>query len=327
MQRKKRGANLFKYKNGISHDLFFNVFELILAAIVIIALFRFVNDVAEQTIFAKNYFARDISLLVNALYAAPGKVTYTYAENTSKFILDFNDNKLTVYEEGDSEDKRNIFYLYAENKNLPFQDTTLRYQEDKKINFLKSGINLAVSQDTQAIQSPQASFGNAKEFFNELKSSSYFSGFTDVFLWGLTANAWRESGFRSNANGDPKEDARAIQVDGTYYCSFGYWQLNVCGGSGGDFINYYSLNANNKEQVYDAITDKDKQFEYVAEKMKELFPRGSGRGYDDESKSAEYFGRQIAFRFEKCNGCGESGTETRDRGRLAAKYVEDYALV
>ena len=142
MQGKKRGR-LFNDKSGISHDLFFNVFELILAAIVIIALFKFVNDVAEQTIFAKNYFARDMSLLVNALYAAPGEVSYIYNEDTSNFIFDFNSNKLTVYEEGDTEENRNILYFYAENENIPFQDTALSHEEGKKIKFSKSGATLA----------------------------------------------------------------------------------------------------------------------------------------------------------------------------------------
>ena len=143
MQRKKRGARLFNNKKGISHDLFFNVFELILAAIVIIALFQFVNDVAEQTIFAKNYFARDTALLINALYTAPGDVAYIYNENTGKFIFDFADNKVTVYEEGDSEDNRNILYFYAENENTPFQDTALISEEGKRIKFSKSGTSLA----------------------------------------------------------------------------------------------------------------------------------------------------------------------------------------
>lgn len=143
MERKKRGVNIFKYKNGISHDLFFNVFELILAVIVIIALFKFVNDVAEQTIFAKNYFARDMALLVNALYAAPGDVDYIYNESTSKFMFDFNSNRVVVYEEGDSEDNRNILYFYAENENIPFQDAALSHEDGKRIKFSKSRTNLA----------------------------------------------------------------------------------------------------------------------------------------------------------------------------------------
>ena len=145
MQRKKRGNRIFNNKSGFSHDLFFNVFELILAAIVIIALFKFVHDVAEQTIFAKNYFARDMSLLVNALYAAPGEVSYIYDEDTSKFIFDFKLNRLTVYKEGDKEDNRNIFYLYAENENFPFQDTTLKHEEGKKIKFSKSVTSVGAS--------------------------------------------------------------------------------------------------------------------------------------------------------------------------------------
>jgi hypothetical protein len=145
MPEKKIGARLFNNKKGISHDLFFNVFELILAAIVIIALLQFVNDVAEQTIFAKNYFARDISILVNALYAAPGDVDYIYNEDTSKFIFDFNSNRLTVYEEKDPEDNRNIFYFYAENKNYPFQDTALSHEDGRRIKFSKSGISVGAT--------------------------------------------------------------------------------------------------------------------------------------------------------------------------------------
>ena len=261
MQRKK-GGRLFNNKNAISHDLFFNVFELIMATIVIIALFKFVNDVAEQTIFAKNYFARDMSLLVNALYAAPGKVTtYTYDEDTSGFIFDFKDNRLTVYEDGDSVDNRNIFYLYAENKNFPFHDATLTPSEGEKIKFSKS---YTVNPGGLAIDDLiQIQFGTAGGFFNALQDSHYFDGFTDAFLWGLTANAFHESGFRADASGDQRGsgNARGIQVGNEYYCSFGYWQLNVCAGGGIGFISHYNLIPATKAEIYAAITNQDKQFE------------------------------------------------------------------
>src|SRR3989338_359714 len=324
MQRKK-GGRIFNNKNAISHDLFFNVFELILATIVIIALFKFVNDVAEQTIFAKNYFARDMSLLVNALYAAPGKVTtYTYDEDTSGFIFDFKDNRLTVYEDGDSVDNRNIFYLYAENKNFPFHDATLTPSEGEKIKFSKS---YTVNPGGLAIDDLiQIQFGTAGGFFNALQDSHYFDGFTDAFLWGLTANAFHESGFRADANGDSRGsgDDGAIQVDNNgYYCSFGYWQLNVCGGEGRGFISYYGINADDKAGVHREIIEQDNQFQFIAKRMKELFPLD----YNGGSKSAGDFGREIAIRFERCTECGESGEQTRLRGELAARYSRDSSLI
>ena len=97
MTNRKRGSiAIVNCKNGISHDLFFNVFEYMIAFVVLVALLQFVNGIIEQTIFEKNYLARDIALLVNTLSAAPGNIIYTYNEDTSKFLLEFNENAIIV---------------------------------------------------------------------------------------------------------------------------------------------------------------------------------------------------------------------------------------
>lgn len=147
MMNKKRGkALIFNGKKGITHDLFFNVFELLLAFIVAFALFNFVNDIIKQTIFEKNYLTRDLALIINTLYAAPGEVVYNYDEDVGEFIIDFTGdidntdnkyNRVSVYLEEES--IRNIFYLFAEDKNLPFQYKILSSgEEDFKIGFFKS---------------------------------------------------------------------------------------------------------------------------------------------------------------------------------------------
>lgn len=144
MMNKKRGkAFVFNGKKGITHDLFFNVFGLLLAFIVALALFNFVNDIIKQSIFEKNYLARDLALVVNTLYAAPGEVVYIYGEDTDKFIIDFTGNieedynKVSVYLEEES--NRNIFYLFAEDKNMPFQYKILSSgEEELEIIFHKS---------------------------------------------------------------------------------------------------------------------------------------------------------------------------------------------
>ena len=142
MAIEKRGKVLFNSKKGISNDLFFNVFEYMLAFVVLVALFQFVNEIIEQTIFEKNYLARDIALLVNTLSAAPGEITYTYNEDTSKFLVEFNENVIIVYEADKDPDLRNTFYIYGEHEtfpvNIPSDDTLEIDDPDNRIVFSKS---------------------------------------------------------------------------------------------------------------------------------------------------------------------------------------------
>ena len=49
--KKRRSRLIFNNKNGVNQELFFNIFEVVLAFIVILSLFYFINDVAKQTIF------------------------------------------------------------------------------------------------------------------------------------------------------------------------------------------------------------------------------------------------------------------------------------
>lgn len=136
----KRGKILiFNNRKGISHDLFFNVFELILAFIVILALLNFVSDVAEQTLYKKNFLARDISLLINALYTAPTKVDYTYEEDMQELIFEFSKNRINIYKEGE-EDDVNVFYIFGEDTIASFSDPypVLTYgKETTRMKFVK----------------------------------------------------------------------------------------------------------------------------------------------------------------------------------------------
>jgi len=112
--------------------------------IVTIAIFTFINDVAEQTIFEKNFLVRDISLVINTLYAAPGEVSYNYIEDTGEFTLEFTKNKITIYKEKEKSNT-NIFYLFSENKNKPFNHKILNPKK-AKISFVKSENSLDINQ-------------------------------------------------------------------------------------------------------------------------------------------------------------------------------------
>ena len=140
---KRNTLFIFNSKKGMTHELFFNVFELVLASIVLLAILYFIHDIANQTIFEKNYLARDLSVLLNTIYAAPGDVAYDYNENIAGLTFDFIGNKVQVHsKEGDSS---NVFYPFAKNDLLTFQDKTLSYDKDSvKIKFLKSQESVSV---------------------------------------------------------------------------------------------------------------------------------------------------------------------------------------
>ena len=75
MQRKR---GFFHNKKGLEHETFFTMFDVVLAVVVFLALMDYVVDVQKQTIFERNYIARDTAILINTLSAAPGDVSYTY---------------------------------------------------------------------------------------------------------------------------------------------------------------------------------------------------------------------------------------------------------
>jgi len=165
----------------------------------------------------------------------------------------------------------------------------------------------------------------AAAFYKLLRQSFLPSEYSDSFVIGLAANAQAESNFVATANGDPRETVggnsdQAIEVKGKYYCSFGYWQLNVCSGGGELFAKKQGITdiVNNKAKLYKSITNGDKQIEYMVEYMKDLF----GADVKDSSLSAEYWGQRIAVEFERCSHCyapdsGKDATSTIARGAIA----------
>ena len=154
MACKKRAAPLLRSKKAISHEMFLNVFELVLATIVMLALLSFVKSVVNNSIFEKNYLSRDTAILLNTIYAAPGDVSYSYKENTGKssFIFKFSPGRVEINDasdhksvldyvsgvdisskkgEGASHEKEDqksnapVFYLFAENKNFALTYATI----------------------------------------------------------------------------------------------------------------------------------------------------------------------------------------------------------
>lgn len=144
MIKKNRGRGIaINGKKGIIHEMFFNIFEIVLAFIVILALFNFVNDIVKQTIFEKNYLARDLAVLTNTIYAAPGELIYNYNENVKEFEFSFGfkPNNIEIYEniKKQKELAAIVTYPFAEDKTIPFGYKIIYNDKGSvKIQFIKS---------------------------------------------------------------------------------------------------------------------------------------------------------------------------------------------
>jgi hypothetical protein len=182
---------------------------------------------------------------------------------------------------------------------------------------------------------------DAVAFYNKLRSSGAFSGYSDTMLMGLAANAKQESNFTSNAAGDArspgnKDHPRTITtVDGVRgveadYCSFGYFQLNICpdNAEGTRFIEFFGLDRNNKQEVLDAITNEEKQFQFMANRLAQIGSISQyigdevAEGYSEE-ETAAFYGRLIARDFENCSACADGQSENRERQELAAALYRE----
>ena len=191
--------------------------------------------------------------------------------------------------------------------------------------------------ETLAIADVQAMFFDktaAINFINRLRSTSYFSEYSDEALAGIAANVNAESAFYFNAAGDARvsgSEERAIEstngINGKQgkYCSFGFFQLNACGtGAEGMLIAKQQgfMDSSGKwtdggqQKFIDWLTDLNgiNQLVYVAKRLKDL-------GLDIKSNDANQFGYDMTVKFEKPQNKEVKGQE---RGSTAVKILEEY---
>jgi hypothetical protein len=149
--RGKRGY--WKNKRGLEHETFFTMFDIILAVVVFIALLNYVVDVQKKTIFERNYLARDMALLINAVSAASGDLTYTYLESLSSsvekhpYIFDFSGNKVGIknLEEGNV-----MQYPFAENTNMRASYSPNQLAGMNALTFTKTSQGIAIKPEALA---------------------------------------------------------------------------------------------------------------------------------------------------------------------------------
>ena len=124
-ERKKFG------KKGASMVVLLRMFDLILAAGLIIIMIKFWGDVRDDTFLEKNYIARDIAMLITTSYASPGELTYCYYEvDDPKFNFNYVLQDSQVFVE---DSKGKVSYKYAEDKKLPIALLNEKYNKEKPV--------------------------------------------------------------------------------------------------------------------------------------------------------------------------------------------------
>ena len=168
----------------------------------------------------------------------------------------------------------------------------------------------------------------AISFIERLSNHSAFQGYSIQALAGIAANASAESNFKFNAAGDKRvsgAEERSIEYRGDNFCSFGFFQLNVCGQGAEGMLIAKANNWMSSDGVWNPEGQKlfiewfeantgDNQLSYVGERLKSLgLPIGTDSAYE--------FGEQMTVKFEKPINKEVKGKE---RGLTADKILEAY---
>lgn len=98
----KRGIfRTSKKSTLVTAEVLLTLFGLILVVGTYLILAAQVNGIKNDTTFEQLYLSRDIALLIDALQASPGEISYRYSNSIiSRFGYIFKGNKLDINFEG-----------------------------------------------------------------------------------------------------------------------------------------------------------------------------------------------------------------------------------
>lgn len=183
-------------------------------------------------------------------------------------------------------------------------------------NFVNSSVT-ALSEYNQfaGVQIP-ADSKSISEIYNKLNDKIQ----NPNLVWGIMGNIQNESTFTSNAAGDKRDDQSkgALKVEGSnvinsskkqatgFYCSYGYTQLNVCGGGGSSFLKYNNLENVSDIEKIKALTDSNKHLEWVIKRASEIY--NNGVLPVTKQDTIENWAIKWAADYERCSECANSNS-------------------
>lgn len=81
--------------------LVYMAFGILAAGLIISGIVnKSLEDIEGKTL-EKNYIARDIALVLDAIYAVPGDLEYAYSERGYPYVIEFNNGRVSVKKSGD----------------------------------------------------------------------------------------------------------------------------------------------------------------------------------------------------------------------------------
>lgn len=146
----KRGSKFLNKKGTLA--LRQSLIHLGMIALLVVVYFlmdAYVNSIAQDTEFERIFLSRDIALLVNSLYSAPGNVEYIYSFDKldlSKFEFELKDyseiNDIPVIEVKGYE----LIKTYPYAKNSPLKEIN-KVANSKEIKFSKSDSKITLAKN------------------------------------------------------------------------------------------------------------------------------------------------------------------------------------
>ena len=152
---RKRGVKN-KKALGAQSDMYFIVTELILLMMIAFAINNYITGIANNTMFERNFYARDLALLTHTVYAAPGDLTYNYNGKISQynFTVEMADGKVKVARQGSTYYSA---YHYAEDLNFKQPPKISRKKVDW-LTFRKTGDTIEVLEQLATKQKTRFSY-------------------------------------------------------------------------------------------------------------------------------------------------------------------------
>ncbi|MBI2137442.1 hypothetical protein HYU12_02900 [Candidatus Woesearchaeota archaeon] len=141
----------YKKSQHVSTETVFAAIGFILAAFAIWGMFDAAKDVLDREALYKNYLARDLALIMDAIYAAPGDIGYTYTINPKHpFFVRIREGSIDVSGEQDFKQDETFSYRFATDKAISFQFTD-SFGEEKLPEYdelLKNPMKIRINKKT-----------------------------------------------------------------------------------------------------------------------------------------------------------------------------------
>ena len=185
-------------------------------------------------------------------------------------------------------------------------------------------------------------YNSAVEFMHMLKSGGLFGTSSDAFYAALTANAEAESnlgktkhdskldwvvGDKVSVSSTPEVKERSIN----WWCSHGYWQMNVCPEDAEGSLFAKAIGANmtdetGQKKFVKAVNNHGQLFPWLSTRLNGIsairrLRAATIKPHKDTAKYADLLGHAICLHWEKPKDADASATK---RGKRAAEIHAEY---